>query len=146
MKTFEEKVFSLRRGNNFRLNFKPLCIFQYNMFLMGVGRADQYLAYYSLLRKTVKWTKKVALWLIHCALFNSFLVYKNLNPGSKLKYKEFLVQMAKPGLQMRSRPHKDNQTQTQCKLDHQLIHHIGLMWTPLGDFRVICGNMSSGKV
>jgi hypothetical protein len=63
--------------------------------MKGVDRAGQYLAYYSLLRKTVKWTKKVALWLINCALFSSFLVYKNLNPGSKLKYKELLVQVAK---------------------------------------------------
>jgi hypothetical protein len=60
------------------------------MFMKEVDRAD-----YTLLRKTVKWTKKVALWLINCALFNSFLVYKNLSPGSKLKYKEFLVQVAK---------------------------------------------------
>jgi len=38
----------------------PICIFQYNMFMKGVDRADQYLSYYSLLRKTVKWPKKVA--------------------------------------------------------------------------------------
>jgi hypothetical protein len=61
---------------------------------MGVDRADQYLAY-SLLRKTLRRTKKVALWLINCAPFNSFLVYKNLNRASKLKFKEFLVQVAK---------------------------------------------------
>jgi hypothetical protein len=66
------------------------------MFMKGVDRANQYLAYYSLLRKIVKWTKKeVALWPINCALFNSFLVYKNVNPESTLKYKEFLVQVAK---------------------------------------------------
>jgi hypothetical protein len=59
--------------------------------MRGVDRADQYQAYYSLLTKTVKWTQKVALWLINCALFNSFLVYKNLNPGSKLKYKDASV-------------------------------------------------------
>jgi hypothetical protein len=62
------------------------------MFMKGVDRADQYMAYYSLLRKTVK---KVALWLINCALFNSFLLYKSLNPGSKFKCKKFLVQVAK---------------------------------------------------
>jgi len=33
---------------------KPICIFQYNMFMKGVDRADQYLSYYSLLSKTVK--------------------------------------------------------------------------------------------
>jgi len=38
---------------------KPIFIFQYNMFMKGVERADQYLSYYSLLSKTVKWPKKV---------------------------------------------------------------------------------------
>jgi hypothetical protein len=66
-----------------------------NMFMKGVDRADQYLAYYSLPRKTIKWTKKVALWFINCAIFNSFLVFKNLNPNSKLKYKAFLLNVAK---------------------------------------------------
>jgi hypothetical protein len=51
---------------------KPLCI----SLMKGADRANQYLAYYSLLRKTVKWTKKVAMWLINCALFNSFKFYK----------------------------------------------------------------------
>ena len=74
---------------------KPICIFQYNMFMKGVDRADQYLSYYSLLRKTVKWPKKVAFWLINCALFNSFRIYQKLNPTSKMRYKEFLLQVAK---------------------------------------------------
>jgi hypothetical protein len=56
------------------------------MFMKGVDRADQYLAYYSLLRKTVKWTKKVALWLINCSVSIHFWF---------LKIKEFLVQVAK---------------------------------------------------
>ncbi|PNF38061.1 hypothetical protein B7P43_G00355 [Cryptotermes secundus] len=73
----------------------PLCISQYNMFMKGVDRANQYLPYYSLPRKTVKWTKKVALWLINCALFNSFLVFKELNENSTLKYKAFLMNVAK---------------------------------------------------
>src|SRR5215510_15678731 len=59
---------------------KPICIFQYNMFMKGVDMADQYLSYYSLLRKTVKWPKKVAFWLINCALFNSFRIFQKLNP------------------------------------------------------------------
>jgi ABC-type transporter Mla maintaining outer membrane lipid asymmetry ATPase subunit MlaF len=39
--------------------------------------------------------KKVALWLTNCALFDSFLVYKNINPATNLRYKEFLLQVAK---------------------------------------------------
>jgi len=74
---------------------KTICIFQCNMFMKGVDRADQYLSYYSLLIKTVKWPKKVAFWLINCALFNSFQISQKLNPTSQMGYKEFLLQVAK---------------------------------------------------
>ena len=37
---------------------KPYAVVQYNKFMKGVDRADQYLSYYSVLRKTVKWSKK----------------------------------------------------------------------------------------
>jgi hypothetical protein len=47
------------------------------MFMKGADRADQYLTYYSLLRKTVKWAKKVALWLINYVIFSSFLFIKS---------------------------------------------------------------------
>jgi hypothetical protein len=63
--------------------------------MKGVDGADQYLSHNSLLRKTVKWTKKVALWLINCALYNSFRIHKILNPAKQLKYKIFLLQVAK---------------------------------------------------
>jgi hypothetical protein len=33
---------------------KPYAIVQYNKFMNGVDRADQYLSYYSILRKSVK--------------------------------------------------------------------------------------------
>jgi hypothetical protein len=73
---------------------KPICISQYITFMKGVDRADHYLDSYSLPRKTVKWTKKVALWLINCALFNSYSAHKILNPGTNLQYKEFLMLVA----------------------------------------------------
>jgi hypothetical protein len=74
---------------------KPVCISDYNMFMNGVDRVYQYLSYYSLLRKRVKWTKKVALWLVNCALYNSFRIHKILNSAKQLKYKIFLLQVAK---------------------------------------------------
>jgi len=43
----------------------------------------------------VKWPKKVAFWLINCALFNSFRIYQKLNPTSQMRYKDFLLQVAK---------------------------------------------------
>jgi hypothetical protein len=38
---------------------KPKCIADYNTHMHGVDTADQYLAYYRFIRKTVKWPTKV---------------------------------------------------------------------------------------
>ena len=51
---------------------KPYAVVQYNKFMKGVDRADQYFSYYSILRNAVKWSKKVVLYLLNCALFNAF--------------------------------------------------------------------------
>ena len=74
---------------------KPNCIVEYNKYMKGVDRADQYLSYYSFVRKTVKWSKKVVLYLLNCALFNAFLIYKSQNQGKKIKYKNFLHEAAR---------------------------------------------------
>jgi len=68
---------------------KPYAVVQYNKFMKGVDRADQYLSYYSVLRKTVKWLKKVVLYLLNCVPFNTFFVYRTPN-RNKVKYKNFL--------------------------------------------------------
>jgi len=51
---------------------KPYVVVQYNKFMKGVDRADQFLSIYSVLRKTIKWSKKVVLYLLNCMLFNAF--------------------------------------------------------------------------
>ena len=66
-----------------------------NKFMKGVDRADQYLSYYSILRKTVKWSKKVVLYLLNCAIFNAFFVYRTLNTDKKVKYKNFLHEVGR---------------------------------------------------
>ena len=38
---------------------KPKCVIDYNTHMRGVDTADQYLAHYPFIRKTVKWPKKV---------------------------------------------------------------------------------------
>jgi hypothetical protein len=73
---------------------KPYAIVQYDKFMKGVDRADQYLSYYSILRKSVKWSKKVVLYLLNCALFNAFCVYRTLT-NKKVKYKNFLHKVAR---------------------------------------------------
>jgi hypothetical protein len=58
---------------------KPYAVVQHNKFMKGIDSADQYLSYYSVLRKTIKWMKQVVLYLLNCALFNAFFVYRTLN-------------------------------------------------------------------
>jgi hypothetical protein len=74
---------------------KPICIVDYNKYMKGVDRADQYLSYYPIYRKTKKWTKKVVLYLFNCGLFNAFKVYKVANPSTKMKFYDFLLNIAK---------------------------------------------------
>jgi hypothetical protein len=75
---------------------KPNCIVQYNKYFKGADRAGQYLSCCSIVRKTVKWSKKVVLFLLNCALFSSFLIYKTLNKGLKVqKYKKVLHEAAR---------------------------------------------------
>jgi len=69
---------------------KPYSVGQYNKFIKGIGRTDQYPSFYSVLRKTVKWSKKVVLYLLNCALFNAFFLYRTLNRKKKVNYKNFL--------------------------------------------------------
>jgi hypothetical protein len=58
---------------------KPYALVQYNKFIKDLYRADQYLSYYSVLKKTVKWSKRAVLCLLNCVLFSAFFVYRTLN-------------------------------------------------------------------
>ena len=69
---------------------EPYAVVQYNKFMMGIDGADQYFSFYSVLSKTLKCLKKVALYLLNCALFNKFFVYRTLYTNKKVKYKNFL--------------------------------------------------------
>jgi hypothetical protein len=47
-----------RKDRKTNMEIKKPYIVHYNKFMKGVDRADQNLSYYSVLRKTVKWSKK----------------------------------------------------------------------------------------
>ena len=55
---------------------KPDCVFAYNAHMCGIDRLDQLLSYYSPLRKTLKWYRKVVLQVIDMAITNAFLLYR----------------------------------------------------------------------
>jgi hypothetical protein len=73
---------------------KPYSVVQYNKFIKGIDRADQYLTFYSLLKKTARLFKKVVLYLLNCVLLIAFFVYRTLNTN-KIKYKNFLHELGR---------------------------------------------------
>jgi len=73
---------------------KPYSVGQYNKFIKGLDRADHCLSYYSVLKKTAKWSKKVVLYLLNCVLFKAFFLYGTLN-ANKVKYKNFLHEVGR---------------------------------------------------
>ncbi|KAI4476035.1 hypothetical protein M0802_014946 [Mischocyttarus mexicanus] len=84
-----------RKRNYIDDTMKPTCILQYNKHMKGVDRADQYLANSNILRKTVKWYKKLAFFLKNCSLFNSYKMYCTYRPENKIRYKKFLLEVAR---------------------------------------------------
>jgi hypothetical protein len=73
---------------------KPYAVVHYNRFINGIDWADQYLSYYLVHKKTVKWSEKVVLYLLNCVLFNTYFVYRTLNTN-KVKYKNFLHEVGR---------------------------------------------------
>ena len=82
---------------------EPYAVFQYNKFMKGVNRADQYVSYYSVLRKPAKWSKNVVVYLLNCAFFKVFCVYRTLNTNKKVKYKNFLHEVGRSYIYQKSR-------------------------------------------
>jgi hypothetical protein len=110
---------------------KPYAVFQYNKFMKGIDRADQYLSFYSVLRKTVKWSKKVVLYLLNCALINAYFVYRTLNTNQKVMYKDLLHEVGRSWI---------SEVQNQCEsssydvqLQEKLQHQRGLNKTRQAD-------------
>ena len=55
---------------------KPVVVDRYNHFMNGVDRADQYTVYYSFIRRSVKWWRKVFFWVMEVAAVNSYINFK----------------------------------------------------------------------
>ena len=71
---------------------KPYAIFQNNKFIKDVDRVEQHRSYCSVLKKTVKWSKNLVLFLLNCALQRIFCVQ---DAKYKVKYKTFLHEVGR---------------------------------------------------
>lgn len=98
-----------RRRNKVK---KPDCIIDYNQFMCGVDRMDQLISYYTPLRKTLKWYRKVVLQLIDFAAVNAFLIYKKV--GGRKRQKWFRKEIITSLLMCSNRPEKLSVQTSSC--------------------------------
>ncbi|XP_038065704.1 piggyBac transposable element-derived protein 4-like [Patiria miniata] len=68
---------------------KPVAIECYTRFMGGVDRADQGMWYYLNIHKTLKWWKKVFVYLLEVSYVNSWIIWKRLHPATRLKPEKF---------------------------------------------------------
>ena len=73
---------------------KPVVVDDYNHHMKGVDLADQHAVYYSFIRKTVKWWRKVMFWIVETATVNSYIIYKETvpNPKSHVAFRRSVIE------------------------------------------------------
>ena len=122
-----------------KLNFqkqsimKPQVVLDYNKGRQGTDLSDQLSTYYTSLRKSVKWYRKVAFELVFgTALVNSYLIYKENYAKSKatiLQFRENLVWsllLGTPIENLKPGPRQQSASQSKRKLaDHKLEEKKG---------------------
>ena len=74
---------------------KPDVIVQYNKTMGGVDNLSRVLVPYALARKGVKWYRKLAELFIDFCIYNSFIMWKKLNPNVRLTNLQFRDQLVK---------------------------------------------------
>ena len=86
---------------------KPEVVDLYNQNMLGVDKMDQLATYYSFLRKSVKWWRKVMFWLLEVSVVNSYILYTTSlgqygqQPRSHLQFRrELILQLVSHRLQL----------------------------------------------
>ncbi|XP_022247948.1 piggyBac transposable element-derived protein 4-like, partial [Limulus polyphemus] len=87
---------------------KPQIILDYNKFMEVVDLNDQFLSFYSIPCKNVKWYKKLFFRLVDLSIVNSFILFNQVTKNSKYKQKDFPLQLVeslvKPLIESRGGP------------------------------------------
>ena len=75
---------------------KPATVNKYNHCMNGVDVADQLTVFYSFVRKTKKWWRKLFFYFLEVAVVNSYIIYKSsvTHPYSHLRYRRAIVEQA----------------------------------------------------
>ena len=82
-------------NRNGRISIKPNIVRDYTKGMAGVDRSDQMLSYYSAMRKTLRWYKKIAVHIIEMAVHNAYILYcpqPNAEKKTSLQFREEVLQ------------------------------------------------------
>lgn len=74
---------------------KPVVVHTYNQHMNGVDIADQHSVYYSFIRKTIKWWRKLFFWLLETAVVNSYVLHNRIvapTRANHLAYRRAIVE------------------------------------------------------
>ncbi|XP_053545623.1 piggyBac transposable element-derived protein 4-like [Bombina bombina] len=74
---------------------KPVCIKAYNKHMGGVDLSDQLLQPYLAIRKTRAWYKKVAIYMMHIATYNSYILFRKNSPGKIPSFLQYQLNIIK---------------------------------------------------
>ena len=82
------KPIKVRSRATGRLSSKPTVVDAYNQSMNGVDTADQFTVYYSFVRKSKKWWRKLFFWLFKVSFVNNYILYKTgtSSPSTHLQY------------------------------------------------------------
>ena len=90
---------------------KPVAVDTYNKSMNGVDRNDQHCTYYSFVRKTLKWWRKVFFYLLECSTVNSYILHQEAcrqagtKPFTALDFRRSIIEdLVQEHLQQYSRP------------------------------------------
>ena len=103
-----------QKGGTFQAVSKPVALCDYNRFMGGVNGVDQMLCYYPVVRKTVKWVKKLFWYFVELAIHNSHVIYnhgKETKQAGKIPLLEFQKSVVRgliyPDVEEREREESD---------------------------------------
>ena len=107
----------------------PVIIKQYNKYMGGVDKSDQYLAYHNILRRTVRYWKTPFYHLVDVAIVNAFILYNymihqaGLKPISENDFRDTLVLqiMFKYGRRRRGSTPAGRPPRSDCRVKHGSI-------------------------
>ncbi|KAI5636944.1 transposase IS4 domain-containing protein [Phthorimaea operculella] len=86
------EVTSKVKGAGVVMRQKPDCILDYNRNKIGVDLNDQYVSYYALERKTMKWWKKMFFHLVARAMVNAYVIFnKSRTQRRRKRFSQFLM-------------------------------------------------------